>query len=327
MILAGDIGGTKTYLALFDQRENRLEKIHEARFENRLFSDFYSILEEFFKEDQQRPKIISLGVAGPIENGNCKLTNLDWIIETDSLKKYSNRVFLINDLVALACAVPFLESEDLAVLQSGQSVKGNISVIAAGTGLGQAFLFPTADNKYYVVDSEGGHADFSPRNKLETELHFFLQKKFSRISVERVISGPGLIQNFEFIKKKFHKDKTEPWEKGLQEEELASNIIDRGLEKQSEICEKALSLFVELYGALAGNLALQFLARGGVFLGGGIAPRILPLLNQGSFMKAFLSKGRFEKLLGEVPVKVILNDKAALLGAAKYALAHRFVHR
>jgi glucokinase len=324
MILAGDIGGTKAYLALFDENENRLEKIRETRFEIRKFPNLDSIIEEFLKDGNEKPGVACLGVAGPVVDGNCSLTNLDWRIETERLEKQFDKVYLINDLVAMASAVPFLEDKDVAVLQSGLQFKeGRISVVAAGTGLGQAFLIPTDSGKYYVVDSEGGHGDFAPRNKLETELLFFLQKKFTRVSVERVVSGPGLIHIFEFVKEHFYSEISDDWEEGLQNEELAAEIIRCAVEKESELCEKTLSIFVELYGALAGNLALQFLAKGGVYLGGGIAPRILPLLEQGLFMQAFLEKGRFKSFLAEIPVKVILNDRSALLGAAQYAFKHQ----
>ncbi|MZG53263.1 MAG: glucokinase [Nitrospinae bacterium] len=326
MILAGDIGGTKAYLGIFDEINNRLEKTCEARFESRDYSDFDSVLEEFLNGRLEKPEIACLGVAGPIEGGNCELTNLGWKIESARLKEYFDKVFLINDLAAMACAVPFLGEEDVAVLQAGlPCIEGRVAVLAAGTGLGQAFLFPTADQKYYVVDSEGGHSDFSPRNKLEAELLVFLEKKFSRVSVERVISGPGLIHIFEFFKEKYSFNELDGWKEGLRKEELASEIIRRGQNRESEACEKTLQLFVELYGALAGNLALQFLSNGGVFLGGGIAPRILPLLKEGSFMESFLSKGRFENRMKEVPVKVILDDKSALHGAAQYALGQRFI--
>jgi glucokinase len=323
MILAGDIGGTKTYLALFDENNNRLEKKRETRFKNRNFPDLDSIIEEFLKGENQKPRVACLGVAGPIIDGNCNLTNLDWSIETGKLEKQFDKAYLINDLVAMACGVPYLEDKDVEVLQSGLQVKeGRISVVAAGTGLGHAFLIPTGSEKYDAVDSEGGHVDFAPRNKLEAELLFFLQKKFARVSVERVVSGPGVIHIFEFIKEQLYSGVSEDWQKNLQNEELVAEIIRCAVEKKSEICEKALSIFVELYGALAGNLALQFLTRGGVYLGGGIVPRILPLLEQGSFMQAFLEKGRFKSFLTEIPVKVILNDRTALLGAAQYAFTH-----
>jgi glucokinase len=323
MILAGDIGGTKTYLALFDENNHRLEKNRETRFENRNFPNLDSIIEEFLKGGNEKPRVVCLGVAGPIIDGNCNLTNLDWRIETGKLEKQFNKAYLINDLVAMACAVPYLENKDVAVLQSGlQSKEGRISVLAAGTGLGHAFLIPTGSEKYYAVDSEGGHADFAPRNKLEMELLFFLQKKFKRVSVERVVSGPGMIHIFEFVKEQFYSRVSEDWQEILQNEELVAEIIRCAVEKKSELCEKTLSLFVELYGAHAGNLALQFLTKGGVYLGGGIAPRIMPLLEQGSFMQAFLEKGRFKSFLNEIPVKVILNDRSALLGAAQFAFTH-----
>ncbi len=323
MILAGDIGGTKTYLALYDENVNWLENI--VRFENRNYPDFDSILEEFFQGNRKRPEKVCLGVAGPIVNGSSDLTNIDWRIDAGRLEKEFDTVFLINDLVATACAVPFLEDEDIAILQTGKtSSKGRISVVAAGTGLGEAFLIPAGEDKYYVLDSEGGHADFSPRNKLETELLLFLKRKFSRISIEQVVSGPGLIHIFEFVKEKFSINESVDWENGLPEEKLASEIINRAVHNQSQVCEKTLLLFAELYGALAGNLALQFLAKGGVYLGGGIAPKILPFLTNGKFIEGFLSKNKFENLLADIPVKVILNEKAALLGAARYALGERF---
>ncbi|MEK9628540.1 MAG: glucokinase [Nitrospinota bacterium] len=326
MILAADIGGTKTLLALYDLKESRLEKVSEARFQNRNYTNFESVLDEYFEKGLDKPEIACLGVAGPISNGACELTNLDWRIDQKQLEKYFKRVFLINDLVAMACATPFLKEDAFFVLQAGSPKEaGRISVVAAGTGLGQAFLVPVSGDKYQVIDSEGGHADFTPRNELETKLLFFLQKEFSRVSVERVVSGPGLIYMFEFFKKNLSIKGSEDWEKGLGKEKLASEIIRRGMEGQSEACEKTMGLFVELYGALAGNLALQFMSKGGVFLGGGIAPKILPLLGQGTFMDSFLSKGRFKKFLTDIPVKVILDDKAPLLGAAQFALGNKFV--
>ncbi len=326
MIFAGDIGGTKAYLAIFEKIGTQLEKIRESRFESRNFPDLNSIIEEFFKGNKPKPQIACVGVAGPIVDGNCDLTNLDWRVETGRLKKIFDTVWLINDLVAMSCAVPYLEEKDVAVLQSGHQVdEGRISVIAAGTGLGQAFLIPVGKSKYSVLDSEGGHADLAPRNLLEAELLFFLQKKFGRVSLERVVSGPGLVHIFLFVKEKFHSGELEDWERDSGSDELAREIIRLAVEKKSEICEKTLDIFMALYGALAGNLALQYLSKGGVYLGGGIVPRIVPLLKEGAFMKAFLSKGRFKNFLAKVPVKTILNDKASLLGAAHYALGERFI--
>ncbi|MBT4184876.1 MAG: ROK family protein [Deltaproteobacteria bacterium] len=239
MILAGDIGGTKTYLALFDENNNRLEKIRETRFENRNFPDLDSIIEEFLKSDNEKPLIVCLGVAGPIIDGNCDLTNLDWRIETGRLEKQFDKAYLINDLVAMACSVPCLEEKDVAVLQSGLQLKeGRISVVAAGTGLGQAFLIPTDSAKYYAVDSEGGHADFAPRNKLEAELLFFLQKKITRVSVERVVSGPGVIHIFEFVKEHLYSGVSEDWQKGLQDEELVAEIIRCAVEKNLKYAKR-----------------------------------------------------------------------------------------
>jgi glucokinase len=190
-------------------------------------------------------------------------------------------------------------------------------VVSAGTGLGQAFLIPERNGKFIVMDSEGGHCDFSPRNSVEAELLFFLQKKYSRVSIERVLSGPGLSDIYGFFKSIANEEG-----EAIEPVDFPATIVERAIAKTSPVCEKTLKLFVSLYGALAGNLALQYLSTGGVYLGGGIAPKILPLLKEGNFMAAFLAKGRFEKYLSEIPVKVVIDETAPLLGAAQYAVGN-----
>lgn len=308
MILAGDIGGTKVNLALFDGKK----KITEKRYESQNFSGLEKILDDFLRDSDSKVERACFGVAGPVIDGKCSLTNLPWKIETELLRENlkMDAVWLINDLAATVFAIPFLAPEAFAILQSGTPVNaGRISVVSAGTGLGQAFLVPDKNGKYIVMDSEGGHCDFSPRNKQEAELLFFLQKKYSRVSIERVLSGPGLLDIYEFFK---------------TEDEAAVDspvtIVENAIAKTSPVCEETIKLFISLYGALAGNLALQYLSVGGVYLGGGIAPKIVPLLQEGGFMKAFLAKGRFENALAKVPVKVVMDESAPLLGAAQYAL-------
>jgi len=225
-------------------------------------------------------------------------------------------VWLINDLAATACSIPFLSPEDFTVIQAGAPVsEGRISVVSAGTGLGQAFLIPERNGKYIVMDSEGGHCDFSPRSSVEAELLFFLQKKYSRVSIERVLSGPGLLDVYEFFKSVVGEEEVELFDSPVP-------VVERAIAKTSPICEKTLELFVSLYGALAGNLALQYLSVGGIYLGGGIAPKVVPLLKEGSFMEAFLAKGRFENVLSQIPVKVVMDETAPLLGAAQYAMGN-----
>jgi glucokinase len=317
-LLAGDIGGTKVNLALFDGAT----RIKEKRYQSRDFSSIEKILDDFLEDNDRTIERACFGVAGPVAEGKCSLTNLSWLIEVERLKEKLkiDAVWLINDLVAMAHAIPFLSPECFAVIQAGTPVTGGkISVVSAGTGLGQAFLIPERKGKYIVIDSEGGHCDFSPRNRLEAELLFFLQKKYSRVSVERVLSGPGLLDIYEFCKQVDN-------EQGVQSESVdyPATIVDKAIAKTSPTCEKTLKLFVSLYGALAGNLALQFSSNGGVYLGGGIAPRILPLLKEGGFMAAFLAKGRFERYLSKIPVKVVIDETAPLLGTAQYARGGSF---
>jgi glucokinase len=309
MILAGDIGGTKVNLALFDGKT----RIRQKRYESRNFSGIGQVLDDFLKDYDAKVEKACFGVAGRVVEGKCQLTNLSWqVVDSEDLRKHLglSAVWLINDLAATAYAVPFLSSVAFEVLQNGTPVnEGRIAVVSAGTGLGQAFLVPDKNGNYIVMDSEGGHCDFSPRNTLEAELLFFLQKKYSRVSIERVLSGPGLLDIYEFFKTEEQEPADSP-----------ANIVEKAIAKTSPICEKTVKLFISLYGALAGNLALQYLSEGGVYLGGGIAPKIIPLLQEGGFMEAFLSKGRFEKYLSEIPVKVVMDESAPLQGAARYAL-------
>ena len=314
MILAGDIGGTKVNLALFDEAT----RITEKRYESQNFSGIEKILDDFLKGNESKVEKACFGVAGPISNGECRLTNLSWQVEVDRLKEHLgiDAVWLINDLAATACSIPFLSPEDFTVIQAGAPVsEGRISVVSAGTGLGQAFLIPERNGKYIVMDSEGGHCDFSPRSSVEAELLFFLQKKYSRVSIERVLSGPGLLDVYEFFKSVVGEEEVELFDSPVP-------VVERAIAKTSPICEKTLELFVSLYGALAGNLALQYLSVGGIYLGGGIAPKVVPLLKEGSFMEAFLAKGRFENVLSQIPVKVVMDETAPLLGAAQYAMGN-----
>ena len=316
MILAGDIGGTKVNLALFDSST----RITQKRYESRDFSSIEKILDDFLKDNESTIEKACFGVAGQVTNEKCSLTNLSWQVEVECLKKHLgiDAVWLINDLAATACAIPFLSPEDFEVIQIGASGSGGrISVVSAGTGLGQAFLIPERNGKFIVMDSEGGHCDFSPRNSVEAELLFFLQKKYSRVSIERVLSGPGLSDIYGFFKSIANEEG-----EAIEPVDFPATIVERAIAKTSPVCEKTLKLFVSLYGALAGNLALQYLSTGGVYLGGGIAPKILPLLKEGNFMAAFLAKGRFEKYLSKIPVKVVIDETAPLLGAAQYAVGN-----
>ncbi len=328
MILAGDIGGTKVNLALFENHNGALRAVNEAKFESRKYSGLEAILSEYCAKEHAKLSRAGFGIAGPVKDGRCEVTNLPWVVDVQSLKRKLalDDVWLINDLAATACAVPFLANGEVETLQPGAPVTdGRIAVIAAGTGLGEAFLIPTGSGTYQILDSEGGHCDFAPRTRTEAEMLHFLSGKFGRVSIERVLSGPGLHNIYQFVRQ--HGSHAEPeWlTKAIAEGDPGVVITQAGLQKKFAACSQALEIFVSLYGAAAGNLALQFLAAGGVYVGGGIAPKILSLIKTGSFMDAFLSKGRFDSLLSQVPVKVILNEKAALMGAAQYALGDKFL--
>jgi glucokinase len=328
MILVADIGGTKVNLALFQQEGDRLEKVDEARFESKKYSGLEDILKEFFQQKHPQIERAAFGIAGPVNDGVCDVTNLPWVVDIKHLKKQLglDAVWLINDLAAMACAVPFLQDSELEVLQQGQEVAGGrVAVIAAGTGLGQAFLVPDGTGRYFPLDSEGGHCDFAPRAELEMELLDYLNQKLGRTSIEQVLSGPGLHHIYQFLVE-CHAFEEPPWLiRELQEGDPGEVITQNGLQGKSPACAKALEMLVSLYGAIAGDLVLQLLTRGGLYIGGGIAPKILPLIKTGLFMESFYSKGRFKPLMREIPVKVILNEEASLLGLAHYALGDKFV--
>ena len=321
-ILAGDVGGTKTNLALFLGEGSALRRSELRSFPSGRYPDLESILAEFLagKTDVSSACI---GVAGPVVSGRSKVTNLPWVVERESVRRVigAQRVFIVNDLQATAFAVPFLPEESLAVLQRGEAEpRGTVAVLAAGTGLGAAFLVWDGTG-YLPVASEGGHADFAPRDEREIRLLRYLQGRYGRVSVERAVSGRGLHAIYRFLREAEGMAESGGVEARLAAEDPPRVVTQEGLSGNSAACAEALRVFASLYGAQAGNLALQVMATGGVVLGGGVAPAILPVLMEPSFLESFLSKGRFREFLSRVPVRVIRDDKAALLGAAHYAIA------
>ena len=263
MILAGDIGGTKVNLALLGEESGKLKPAEEARFESRRYTGLEGILEEYFHGTGREFEMACFGIAGPVKDGICRVTNLPWSVEAETLKKKLglDSIWLINDLAAMACSVPFLDASELSVLQAGNAAEeGRIAVVAAGTGMGQAFLIPDGRGRYVVLDSEGGHCDFAPRHKLEADLLQFLLGSLERVSVERVLSGAGLFGIYRFVKEHFSLEEPEWLVRELEENDPGAVVTRNGMEKKSPACEKALDLFVSLYGAVAGNLALQFLS-------------------------------------------------------------------
>jgi glucokinase len=323
MILAGDVGGTKVHLALYDFTEGKLNHARDKQYPAKEYSGLEEIVKEFLGTDQV--SAACFGVPGPVRDGRLRLTNLPWTLDSRELAKnlQIDHVFLINDLEANGYGVAELGPDQIYTLSEGDASQiGNRGLIAAGTGLGEGIL--AWNGRIHVpYPSEGGHTDFGPRSEDEIELLRFLQRKYNgRVSYERVVSGMGLTNVYEFLRDS--KGMDEP--KWLADDIAAVDdpnriITEMALSAKSEICAKTLDMLVSIYGAEAGNLALKVLSVGGMYVGGGIAPKILEKLKDGTFIKAFQDKGRLSQLLINMPVRVILDSGAALMGAAAYAEA------
>ena len=323
LFLAGDIGGTKTALALFSTEQGLRKPTAEAVFPNYRYASFEEVVREFLADKDVQVTHASLGVAGPVITERAQLTNLPWVVDarvtSDSLGGVPVR--LLNDIVAIAHAMPFLDASDLEMLNEGiPEQHGPMAVIAPGTGLGEALLIWNG-KRYVPVSSEGGHVDFAPTNSTELEMLAFLQPRLGHVSYEQVCSGIGLPNLYAFLKE------TGRW---IEPEWLSTQlgatkdptpvIVQAALENKAEICVHALELFVSILGSETGNLALKVLAAGGVYLSGGIPPRILPLLKQKRFLDSFTNKGRFSNWLSHVPVHVVTHPATALFGAACHGL-------
>lgn len=324
ILLAGDIGGTKTHLALFRLGAKNLTILRQQRFLSHGYPGPSAMIKAFLKGRRSVVASACLGVAGPVLNESCKGANLPWVVEAALIQKdLGCAVTLINDLEATAYGIGCLPSTAFASLQKGHA-KGQapIAVLAAGTGLGEAAL--VWDGKQYrAVASEGGHADFAPRNELEVALWRYLSKKFGHVSYERVLSGPGKLDLYYFLRQRKKTPQPAWLTKAFREKDPSRVVSESALSGRCAICAEALDMFVSILGAEAGNLALKVLARGGVYLGGGIPPTILPKLKDKTFLEAFLDKGRLSAVLTDIPVRVILDDRAAIFGAA--STARRFV--
>ena len=324
MILAGDIGGTNARLAYFQAQNGHLTVAAEGVFPSRGHSGLDEIVTQFVKSQSQRPDVACFGVAGPVRNGKVETSNLPWTVEASRLASELQlpTAILINDLEANAWGIASLGEKDLIALNRVKGTpSGNQAVISAGTGLGEAGLY--WDGKSYdIFACEGGHTDFAPRTELEIELLRFLTARFGHVSYERIVSGPGLVNVYQFFRDT-HRGEEPAW---LTEEfahgDAAAAISRAAVSGKSPLAEHALDLWISIYGAEAGNLALKLMATGGVYLGGGIAPKLATKLAGPLFIQAFLSKGRMQPLLESIPVRIITNDKIALFGAARYALAH-----
>jgi glucokinase len=316
MLLAGDVGGTKTLLGLFERGDRRLVPRASYGYVTNAYDSFAAILDAFTRDcgGTLTVEAVAIGVAGPVVGNRARLTNILWDIAADDVSVYLNaaRVRLLNDLEAMAMSVDVLAPDEVAVLQDGvPRTDGNAAVIAAGTGLGQAYLH-RVNGRLRPVPSEGGHADFAARTDREIELVRMLRDLYGRAEVEHVLSGPGILNLHRFTHRGGHCSV-------LQDDAVPDTpalVSQAGLTGRCQGCADALRMFVSAYGAEAGNLALRGVATSGLFVGGGIAPKILPALTNGSFMDAFVAKAPMDELLAKVPVKVILCADAGLIGAA-----------
>ncbi len=320
MILAGDVGGTKVHLALFDFSDGRLSRSRDKQYPARQYSGLEEIVREFMGADKATSACF--GVPGPVREGRLRLTNLPWTLDSRELSRHLeiDYVFLINDLEANGYGIAELDASQIYTLSEGDASQiGNRALISAGTGLGECFM--VWDGRHHKpYPSEGGHCDFAPRNEDEIDLLRFLRQKYGgRISFERVVSGQGLTNIYEFLREVRGVEEPAWLAERMTNEDPNAVITELAMAARSEICEKATDMFVSAYGAEAGNLALKILSVGGLYVGGGIAPRILEKLKDGTFIKAFTDKGRLSQLLVNTPVRIILESRTALLGAAAYA--------
>lgn len=324
MILAGDIGGTLTRLAFFQMTARYPELIAKKIYPSGQYASLAELAGRFVAEYAYSVEYAAFGIPGPVQKGHAKTTNLPWIVDATALARQLGlpEVGLLNDLEASACGLAALGARDFFTLNEGTpGANGNAAIIAAGTGLGQAGLYWDG-TRHHPFASEGGHADFAPRNETEMDLLHYLFAKYRRVSYERVLSGSGLHNIYMFLRDTGRGEESPQLADAMRWQDPPAVITQAALEGGSELCRRALDLFVALYGAEAGNLALKIMATGGVYLGGGIAPRIIRKLQGPAFMEAFTAKGRMKQVLESIPVRVITNPDTPLLGAALHAVRH-----
>jgi glucokinase len=320
MILAGDIGGTKVRLALFEEK-GEASFTDEEKFASREFPDFASLLKKFLAQKKgKKISCASFGIAGPVHDGKCQATNLPWVISASALEKELQipKVYLINDLEANAWGLRCLSNEEFFTVNAGEANLGNQALISAGTGLGEAGLYWDGKS-HQPFACEGGHCDFAPTDEEQIELLRYLNLQYKHISYERILSGPGLYLLYRFLIDTKRETEIFCITSLFGQKEPQRVITENALSGQCKVCIRACQLFTSIYGSEAGNLALKLLAVGGLFIGGGIAPHLIEFFKGGKFIDTFSDKGRFSSLLMKIPIRVVLNEKTALIGAARYA--------
>ncbi|MBD2103842.1 glucokinase [Leptolyngbya sp. FACHB-261] len=330
-LLAGDIGGTKTILRLLEIRKGERQTLLERRYTSADYPHLAPVVQAFLQESEaanqgdELPSYACFAIAGPVINDTSELTNLSWKLDGRQLEQELgiDHVHLINDFAAVGYGLLALGPEDLEVLQPGRpnterQSAAPIIAVGAGTGLGQAFLIHQPSG-YEVFASEGGHADFAPRTEQEVGLLHYLLQRYGRVSAERVVSGQGITAIYEYLRDSQYAPESEAVRREMAQQDPSAVVSTYALAHKDRLCEQALEIFVSAYGAEVGNLAIKVLAYGGVYITGGIAPKILPKLKEGSFLESFLAKGRMRPLMEQMPVYVVLNAKVGLMGAAVFA--------
>jgi glucokinase len=326
MILAGEIGATRTRLAAFQTEGNRLQSVVEKTYMSQQRDGLSGILAEFIKTEGIPVHSACIGVAGPVRAGRSKISNLPWVIDAREVAEQLklNSVGLLNDLEAYAHGIDGLESKDFITLSEGaEEPDGNRAVISAKTGLGMAGLYWDGF-RHHPFACEGGHADFAPRNELQTELLVYLQKKYGRISCERILSGPGIKNIYDFLRDAHKADEPEWLRTQISTAPDPPALISQlALAGKATICDQTLQIFVSVFGAQTGNCALNFMSTGGIFIGGVIAAKIAPKMKDPVFLESFLDKGRMATILKDMPVRIVVNDDCGMIGAARYTLIQK----
>lgn len=324
MILAGDIGGTKTNLALVNPQSDTLDIIEQQQFPSRNYQSLIEVIDDFLQSRTQAEiSAACFGIAGPVIEGRCRTTNLPWDVSTRQLQAHlgTQGVRLLNDLEATAYGMLYLPEDEFVDLNpTARSIRGNRAVIAAGTGLGEGILYWDGQ-AYHPIATEGGHSDFAPVTTQQDALLKWMRNRYpGHVSVERILSGPGVYTLYEFLYESGFAPQPASMSQLRDDQDRSAMVSECALRAGDPLCLETLRLFCEIYGAEAGNLALKSLALGGVYVGGGIAPKILPILRNNHFLNGFATKGRFEEMLRGMPVRVALNAETALLGAVRFAM-------
>lgn len=323
MILSGDAGATKTELAIYSSNENNiLEKICSQKYSSKDFSSLENVILEFLKDKKLKIHSSCIGVPGPVLDGKAVSTNLDWILDEKILSEKLNikNLKLANDLEIMAAAIPSLTDNDLITLHKGEGANknSNKALIAPGTGLGQAALI-YSEGKYIIAPSEGGHTDFAPQNEIETKLLNYLQSKFGHVSYERIASGEGIVNIFNFLIDTNYGTVNREFLNRLENEDAAALITTEAVSERNKVCVKSLDIFTSVLGAQAGNMVLNYLATGGVYLCGGIPLKILYKFKDNTFLNSFFNKGRMKYLIERTPVHIVRDSSIGLKGAAMLA--------